>query len=58
MWDLYRHACTRFGTVASIIERDDNIPELDVLIAELERARAIAAESQSSGVKKIGEAVR
>jgi uncharacterized protein (UPF0276 family) len=57
VWDLYRHACSRFGGVATMIERDDNIPELGGLIAELERARAIAAETLGSGVQKSREAV-
>jgi uncharacterized protein (UPF0276 family) len=34
-----------FGEVATMIERDDNIPALDELLAELNRARAIAAET-------------
>ena len=45
VWELYRHACTRFGAVATMIERDDNIPALGELIAELNRARAMAAET-------------
>jgi uncharacterized protein (UPF0276 family) len=57
VWDLYRHACSCFGEVATMIERDDDIPELDVLIAELDRARAIAAEVLGSGVQKTREAV-
>ena len=44
VWDLYRHACVHFGEVATMIERDDDIPELGVLIAELDQARAIDAE--------------
>lgn len=44
VWELYRHACRRFGEVATMIERDDNIPDLGELIAELNRARTIAAE--------------
>ena len=44
VWELYRHTCKRFGEVATMIERDDNIPELEVLITELNRARVIAAE--------------
>lgn len=48
VWGLYRHACTRFGEVATMIERDDDIPALDVLIAELNRARSIAAESRAA----------
>lgn len=57
VWDLYRYTCAHFGEVATMIERDDNIPELGVLIAELDRARAIAAETLGSGVQKVREAV-
>lgn len=57
VWDLYRYACSRFGEVATMIERDDNIPELDVLIAELDRARAVAAETLGSGVEEPREAM-
>lgn len=45
VFDLYAAACRRFGTVSSMIERDDNIPALDVLIAELDQVRRISAES-------------
>ena len=45
VWDLYRYTCAHFGEVATMIERDDNIPDLGELIAELNRARAIAAEA-------------
>lgn len=44
VWALYREACLLFGEVAAMIERDDHIPELSELVAELDRARAIAAE--------------
>lgn len=43
VWDLYAHAIRRFGTVATMIERDDRIPPLAELVAELARARRIAA---------------
>lgn len=43
VWALYRHASRRFGHVATMIERDDNIPPLDDLLAELDIARDIAA---------------
>ncbi len=43
VWDLYRHACVRFGPVATMIERDDHIPPLPELLAELDRARALAS---------------
>lgn len=42
VWDLYRYAMQRFGKVSTMIERDDNIPELPVLLAELQLARNIA----------------
>ncbi|MBT9590972.1 MAG: DUF692 domain-containing protein [Thiobacillus sp.] len=57
VWALYRYTCAHFGEVATMIERDDNIPELSVLIAELDRARAIAAETLGSGVQEVREAV-
>jgi uncharacterized protein len=45
VWSLYREACGIFGTVATMIERDDNIPALGDLLDELDRARRIAAET-------------
>jgi len=45
VWDLYAQACQRFGPVATMIERDDHIPPLPELIAELNHARAVAADS-------------
>ena len=41
VWELYEKAAHHFGPVSTMIERDDNIPPLDDLIAELERARRI-----------------
>ncbi|GLR11378.1 hypothetical protein GCM10007907_01680 [Chitinimonas prasina] len=48
VWQLYAQACQRFGQVATMIERDDNIPPLADLLQELDQARAIAAEHCSS----------
>ncbi len=45
VWALYRAALLRFGPVATMIERDDRIPPLSALVAELDRARAIAAQT-------------
>jgi uncharacterized protein (UPF0276 family) len=42
VWDLYREALAHFGPVPTMIERDDNIPPLAELVAELDVARAIA----------------
>lgn len=57
VWELYRYTCERFGEVATMIERDDNIPELSELITELNRARAIAAEILESKMRERREAV-
>lgn len=45
VWALYAEAVRRFGKVATMVERDDDIPPLADLVAELDRARAIAADS-------------
>ena len=42
VWALYGQACRRFGPVATMIERDDAIPPLGELLAELGQARDIA----------------
>ena len=44
VWDLYRAAVTRFGGVATLIERDEDIPPLDEVVAESRRARALERE--------------
>jgi uncharacterized protein len=44
VWALYRAAVERFGAVSTMIERDDHIPEFAELVAELDTARAIAAD--------------
>ncbi|MEI2806735.1 MAG: DUF692 family multinuclear iron-containing protein [Albidovulum sp.] len=37
VWNLYGQALQRFGPVSTMIERDDNIPPLAELVAELTR---------------------
>lgn len=44
VWDLYRYTLKRVGFKPTMIERDDHIPALDELLAELAVARQIAAE--------------
>ena len=44
VWALYATALERLGPVATMIERDDDIPPLAELLAELDIARGIAAE--------------
>ena len=43
VWALYQHAVRRFGAVPTMIERDDHIPPLAELLAELGTARRLAA---------------
>lgn len=46
VWDLYRHAMRRFGGVATLIEWDSDVPELDVLLDEAQHANAILQDVQ------------
>ena len=43
VWTLYEAAVRRFGAVSTMIERDDHMPPLSELLAELEHARRLAA---------------
>lgn len=51
VWDLYRAALKRFGPVSTIIERDDHIPPLAEMVAELGKARRL-------GLEVLGDAAR
>jgi uncharacterized protein (UPF0276 family) len=46
VWALYEAAIARVGPVATLLERDDNIPPLADLLAELEVARRISGRVQ------------
>lgn len=41
VWGLYEHAVTRFGPVPTLIEWDNDIPELEVLLDEAGKANKI-----------------
>ncbi|NOS97642.1 MAG: DUF692 domain-containing protein [Methylotenera sp.] len=45
VWDLYEYTIAKLGAVSTMIERDDNMPELDVLVEELQIARKIAQKA-------------
>lgn len=45
VWDLYRSACRKLGPVATMIERDGNIPPLPELLDELDLARIHQAQN-------------
>ena len=42
VWALYAEAIARLGPVSTMIERDDDIPPLEALLAELAQARSLA----------------
>ncbi len=42
VWELYAYTLGRIGMVPTMIERDDNIPPLAEMVAELDHARRIA----------------
>lgn len=42
VWELYARALEYFGNVSTMIERDDNIPPLAELVAELNHARSLS----------------
>jgi uncharacterized protein len=44
VWELYRRACERCGPVSTLVEWDDDIPPLETLLAEAEKARRIRDE--------------
>ena len=48
VWQLYQDALKQFGQVSTMIERDDNIPPLKDLLAELSIARDIAQQTLPS----------
>jgi uncharacterized protein len=43
VWELYRHTVRLLGAVPTMIERDDNIPPLSELLAEVQVAREAVA---------------
>jgi len=48
VWALYRDALALFGPIATMIERDDDIPPLPVLLKELDIARGMARRPRAS----------
>jgi uncharacterized protein (UPF0276 family) len=52
VFDLYGYACRHLGPVSAMIERDDNIPPLAELIAELARVRRVASENPLRGTQR------
>ncbi len=42
VWDLYAKSLRHLGPVSTMIERDDDIPAIDVLLKELQKARDVS----------------
>jgi uncharacterized protein (UPF0276 family) len=45
VWSLYQEALARYGAVPTLIEWDTDIPALDVLLAEAEKAEALLGKT-------------
>jgi hypothetical protein len=58
VWALYARAIRRLGPVSTLIEWDDQIPEFDRLVQEVERARAVAAAALAEEEPRDAEAGR
>jgi uncharacterized protein (UPF0276 family) len=53
VWTLYRVALEKFGAVPTLIEWDENLPSWSELIAEADKARAIAVAVAQDAIAKI-----
>jgi hypothetical protein len=47
VWALYRQALERIGPVATLIERDNQVPAFNVLLAEAQQAEALLLHAGS-----------
>ena len=56
VWELYAEAVARLGPISTMIERDDDIPPLDVLLEELARARSLAASTHRPSQSRVSGA--
>jgi len=48
VWDLFSFAIKEFGKVSSMIERDDNIPEFELLELEYKKMKTITNDTPST----------
>lgn len=55
VWDLYEYAVRKIGTVPTLIEWDQDFPELSYLVGEADKARAIIAAVQNEGQSRAAE---
>ncbi len=45
VWSLYAESVKHFGAVSAMIERDDNIPDLAILMQEYEQMKQVSADA-------------
>jgi uncharacterized protein (UPF0276 family) len=50
VWELYEEAVKRYGAVATLIERDANIPSIPELMTELDQAKTIYHQTTKARV--------
>jgi uncharacterized protein (UPF0276 family) len=55
VWQLYAYTMQHCGSVPTMIERDDNIPALDVLLDELDHTRQVHAKALTPTDSKAAE---
>jgi len=53
VWRLYRHVLRRLGAVPSLVEWDERIPPLEEVLAERDRAAAIAEAELESRERRL-----
>jgi len=53
VWNLYAESLRRFGPVSTMIERDDDIPPLDTLLNELQKARDVSARTLAESKQQL-----
>ena len=56
VWALYVETVARLGPVSTMIERDDDIPPLEVLLEELVQARTLAESAGAAPVSGVASA--
>ena len=56
VWALYVETVARLGPVSTMIERDDDIPPLEVLLEELAQARTLAESAGAAPVSGVAGA--
>jgi uncharacterized protein len=56
VWALHRRAAARFGPTPTIVEWDEDVPALEVLTAEVDKARSSEAAALGQGAALAGAA--